>query len=62
MAANENFNETKTSIYPEVADQHRTRASANQWHGNGETRFATTSRTGDLFDHEVIGIGSTIER
>jgi len=42
MAAKENFNETKTSIYPEVADQHLTRASANQWHGNGETSIATT--------------------
>ena len=61
MAANVKFNETTTSIYTEVADQQKTRPSANQLHGNGETSIVTTLHAADLFDHEVIGIGLTIE-
>ena len=40
-AAKETFNESKTLIYPGVADQQEMRASANQLHGNGETSIAT---------------------
>jgi hypothetical protein len=47
----------KSLIYPAVAHQQIARQFANQLHNSGETCIVTTYYEGDLFDHEVIGIG-----